>query len=129
MQRKAKFKIGNIKNTENLTSHHFTYIKKVRSSPGDSARNQTHLGWTKARSKARLSIRASFSFQTPPLEPPFFFFSYLFILPFFQFESGRANVLSNKYLFNIFIFLKIFQLLVLVLELHYKMRLVVWFAC
>ena len=29
MQRKQKFKIGNLKNTENLTSHHITYIKSV----------------------------------------------------------------------------------------------------
>ena len=30
MQRKLKFKVGNLKNNENVTSHHFTYITKEK---------------------------------------------------------------------------------------------------
>ena len=30
VQRKLKFKVGNLKNNENVTSHHFTYITKEK---------------------------------------------------------------------------------------------------
>ena len=102
MQRKPKFKIENLKNTENLTSHHFMYIKKVSSTPVDRAGKQTQLIKSTARLCMRVNIR--FSFHTPPSGPPFFlflfFFSYLFLF-FFPFDSERVNVLSNKYLFNL----------------------------
>ena len=44
------------------------------------------------KSKAWLDMRVTirFSLHTPPSGPPFF-----------QFNSKRANVLSNKYLFNL----------------------------
>ena len=57
VQRKPKFKIGNLKNTENLTSHHITYIKRS-SSPGDRAGKQTQL----IKAKARLYMRVTIGF-------------------------------------------------------------------
>ena len=56
MQRKLKFKVGNLKNNENVTSHHFTYIikekKNISSSLGNCAGKQEQL----IKSKATLDV-------------------------------------------------------------------------
>ena len=49
MQIKLKFKIENFKNTENVTSHHVTYIEKKNSFPGDRAGKKTQLIKSKAK--------------------------------------------------------------------------------
>ena len=76
MQRKLKFKIGNLKNTENfnVTSHQVHKKRKKGSSfPGDRAGKQTQLIKAKAWLDMRVTIR--FSFHTPPSGPTFFFFN------------------------------------------------------
>ena len=70
MQIKPKFKIGNFKNTEDVTSHQSHHLhRKKSSSPGDRAGKQTQL----INSKARLDMKATirFSFHTPHSGPPF----------------------------------------------------------
>ena len=58
MQRKPTFNIGSLKNTEKLTFHHITNIKKVISSPGDRAGQYTQL----IKSKAGLDIKVTIRF-------------------------------------------------------------------
>ena len=65
---KPKFKIGNFKNTENVTSHYITYIEK-KVLPLAIVRKQTQL----IKSKARLDMSATirFSFHEPHSRAPF----------------------------------------------------------
>ena len=60
MQTKYKFKIGDLNNTENLTSHYITYIEKKKlknSSAGGRAGKQTQLIKSNARLDMRVTIR------------------------------------------------------------------------
>ena len=94
--RKERQNSGSLKNTENLTSHHFTYIKKYKKSvPPLAIVPENKRSWWSQKLRwtwERITIR--FSFHTPPSETSFFSF-------FFRSDSERANVLSNKYLFNL----------------------------
>ena len=88
MQRKPKFKIGNHKNTGNFTSHHITYIKK---SVPPLAIVPERKPVDKVESLAGHESNYTFFFPHTILKATFFFL----------FDSERANVLSNKHLFNL----------------------------
>ena len=96
IQRKPNFKNGNLKNSENITSHHITYMKKTSQFLSrQPCRKKAQLIKSKIRLDMRVTIR--FSFQTPPPGPPWLFV-FVFV---FKFDSERANVLPNKYLLNL----------------------------